>query len=134
MAEGGRTGDAAHGADRGHRHLNRGLELVATLPHSSERDAAELGLRSLLGTAWLGLKGWAALEVWASLYPALALAKSLERHNTLPPIFFGLSVNVLTQGRVAEALPWAQAMLDVAAAIGDADLRIPGHMTACVCH
>src|ERR1700760_651274 len=31
-------------------HLNQGLELVATLPWSSERDASELPLRSLLGT------------------------------------------------------------------------------------
>src|SRR4051812_22063919 len=31
-------------------HLNQGLELVTTLPPSSERDASELGLRSLLGT------------------------------------------------------------------------------------
>src|SRR4051812_20525223 len=59
-------------------HLNRGLELVTTLPPSSDRDASELGLRSHLGTAWLGLKGWAAPEVWTSLFPALALAKSLE--------------------------------------------------------
>ncbi len=40
-------------------HLNQGLELVSTLPRSSERDASELGLRSLLGTAWMALKGWA---------------------------------------------------------------------------
>ena len=64
-------------------HLNQGLELVSTLPRSSERDASELGLRSLLGTAWMALKGWAAPEVWTSLHPALALAKSLERHDAL---------------------------------------------------
>ena len=57
-----------------------------------------------------------------SLQPALALAKSLERHNALPPILWGLSTNVLTQGRVAEALPWAQEMLDIAEETGDADL------------
>ena len=64
-------------------HLNQGLELVSTLPRSSQRDASELGLRSRLGTAWLALKGWAAPEVWTSLHPALALAKSLERHDAL---------------------------------------------------
>jgi predicted ATPase len=45
-------------------HLNQGLELVATLPWSSERDASELGLRTRLGTAWMALKSWAAPEVW----------------------------------------------------------------------
>jgi predicted ATPase len=66
-------------------HLDQGLELVSTLPQSSRRDACELGLRSLLGTAWLGLKGWAAPEIWTSLHPALALARSLERHDALAP-------------------------------------------------
>ena len=115
-------------------HLNQGLELVSTLPRSSQRDASELGLRSLLGTAWLALKGWAAPEVWTSLHPALALAKSLERHDALAPIFWGLTSNVLTQGRVAESLPWAQEMLDIAKATGDPDLLIAGHTLACACY
>src|ERR1700721_3064140 len=38
-------------------HLSQGLELISILPRSSERNASELGLRSLLGTAWIGLKG-----------------------------------------------------------------------------
>ncbi|MEA2774597.1 MAG: hypothetical protein QOF90_3, partial [Acetobacteraceae bacterium] len=111
-------------------HLNRGLELVTALPWSSERDASELALRSLLGTAFLGLKGWAAQEVWTSLHPALALAKSLKRHDALLPILWGLTANVMTQGRVAEALPWAEEMLDLAKATGDADLLIAGHAAA----
>jgi predicted ATPase len=45
-------------------HLNKGLELVAALPASAERDGTELDLRVLLGTAWLALKGWPAQEVW----------------------------------------------------------------------
>ena len=108
-------------------HLNQGLELVSTLPWSSGRDASELGLRTRLGTAWLGLRGWAAPEVWASLHPALALAKSLQRHDALAPIFSGLFQNVLTRGRVAESLPWAEEMLDVAKATGSADLLVMGH-------
>ena len=115
-------------------HLNRGLELVSTLPWSSERDASELGLRSPLGTAWTALKGWAAPEVRTSLYPALALAKSLERHDVLAPILWGLTLNVLTQGRVAEALPWAEEMLDIAQATGDTDMLIAGHARVCSCY
>jgi class 3 adenylate cyclase/tetratricopeptide (TPR) repeat protein len=115
-------------------HLNQGLELVATPTWSSQRDASELGLRSLLGTAWLALKGWAAPEVWTSLHPALALAKSLERHDALLPILWGLSNNVQTQGRVAAALPWVEEMLDIATATGDADLLVTGHGRACTCY
>ncbi|HYZ23567.1 MAG TPA: hypothetical protein VE690_15565, partial [Rhodopila sp.] len=112
-------------------HLNQGLDLVATLPRSPERDASELELRSRLGTAWQALKGSAAPEVWTTLHPALALAKSLERHDALAQILSGLCGNVLNQGRVAESLRWAKEMLRLAEAIGDADLLITGHCASC---
>jgi tetratricopeptide (TPR) repeat protein len=115
-------------------HLNRGLELVSTVPWSSERDASELELRTRLGTAWLGLKGWATPEVWSSLHPALALAKSLERHDALAPILWGLTSNVQTQGHVAESLRWVEEMLDIAEATGDVDLLVTGHGLACNCY
>jgi class 3 adenylate cyclase len=114
-------------------HLNHGLELVATLPHSRERDESELTLRTNLGISWQALKGWPAPEVWSSLYPALALAKSLERNDALLPIYSGLTQNVQAQGRVDEALPWAEEMIDLAKAAGDADLLIAGHTFACDC-
>jgi class 3 adenylate cyclase/tetratricopeptide (TPR) repeat protein len=115
-------------------HLNQGLDLVSTLPQSPERDASELGLRCLLGPAWLALKGWAAPEVWTSLHPALALAKSLQRHDALLPILSGLFSNVHAQGRVAESVLWAEEALDVAKATGDADQLLSGHGMACCCH
>jgi class 3 adenylate cyclase/tetratricopeptide (TPR) repeat protein len=115
-------------------HLNHGLELVVTLPQSSERDTSELELRSLLGTAWTALKSWAAPEVWTSLHPALTLARSLGRHDALVPILWELTCNVLTQGRVAEALTWGQETLKAAEATGGADLRIIGHMTVSACY
>ena len=115
-------------------HLNRGLELVSTLPWSSERDASELGLRSHLGPAWQALRGWAAPEVWTSLHPALALAKSLERYDALVPILSGLTLNVGVQGRVAESLRWAEEMLKIAEATGDTDLLMTGHARACGCY
>jgi class 3 adenylate cyclase/tetratricopeptide (TPR) repeat protein len=115
-------------------HLSQGLQLVFALPWSSQRDAAELGLRSRLGPAWLALKGWAAPEVWTSLHPAFALAKSLERHEALVPILSGLTSNVQTQGRIEESLRWAEEMLEIAEATGDPDLLIVGHARACACN
>ena len=115
-------------------HLSRGLELVSTMPLSSEREASELGLRICLGTAWMALKGWATPEVWTSLHPALALAKSLARYDALVPIICGLFNNVLARGRVAESLPWAQEMLDAAKAAGNSDLLMTGHGLAGLCY
>ena len=76
-------------------------------------------MRLLLGTAYLGYKGWAAAEVTTILHPALALATSLARHEALLVIYWGLFWNVLTPGRVADALPWAQQMLAAGETSGD---------------
>jgi class 3 adenylate cyclase len=113
-------------------HLNRGLDLVATLPQSSQRDFSELGLRSRLGPVWQAFKGWFTPEVWTSLHPALALAKSLKRHDALLPILWGLTVNIDSQGRVAESLQWVEEVLDIAKATGDGDLLISGRTLACI--
>ena len=83
-------------------HLNKGLGLVADLPPSADRDSTELGLRTLLGRAWIGLRGWASQEVWDTLHPALGLANSLRRNDALVPTLFGLWANTFTTGRVAE--------------------------------
>jgi class 3 adenylate cyclase/tetratricopeptide (TPR) repeat protein len=115
-------------------HLTKGLGLVSTFPRSSQRDASELGLHTPLGTAWLALRGWACPEVWDSLHPVLALAKSLERRDALLHILWGLTCNIFTQGRVAEALPWATEILDIAEATGDADLLIAGHTVTSACY
>ncbi len=67
------------------------------------------------------------------MHPSLALAESLARNDALLPILHGLMFNVLSQGRSAEALPWAEKMLDIAKATADADLLVTGHMLVCVC-
>ncbi|MFL5252342.1 MAG: AAA family ATPase [Rhodopila sp.] len=105
-------------------HLNKGLELVATLPSSAERDAWELDLRSLLGAAWTALGGWYAQEVWDSLHPALKLAHTLRRGDALLSILFGHWSNVLTRGRLAESLHWVAQIQEAAEAYRDHDLRI----------
>jgi class 3 adenylate cyclase/tetratricopeptide (TPR) repeat protein len=111
-------------------HLNNGLELIAALPASAERDGRELDLRTLLGTAYTALKGWAAKEVWDSLQPALRLALSLHRNDALAPILWGLHAHVTNSGRVAESLRWVAQLMDAAEASGDPDLLIVGSFGA----
>ncbi len=115
-------------------HLDQGMTLLGALPPSPERDGQELDLRIRLGTAWIALKGGPAPEVWTSLHPALGLAKSLGRHNALLPIYNGLAMNTLTQGRLTESLAWADDMLATAEANGDVDLLLVAHRTACLVH
>ena len=111
-------------------HLNKALELVATLPASPARDASELGLRTVLGTAWMALKGWAAQEVWNTSHPAIPLAKSLGRNDALCQVLLCLVTNVVAQGRMAESLDWVKEILDAAEATGDSDLLIVGQWAA----
>jgi class 3 adenylate cyclase len=111
-------------------HLNKGLELVAALPASAERDGSELDLRTLLGTAWIALRGWGAQEVWDSLHPALGMANALRRSDALLPILWGLFVHVLVRGRVAESLRWVEHAMKGAETCGDPDLPILGHLAA----
>ncbi|MFN0313869.1 MAG: AAA family ATPase, partial [Burkholderiales bacterium] len=111
-------------------HLNHGVELISTLPSSSQRDASELRLRIVLGTAWMAFKGWPAQEVWSALHPALALAKSLKRDDALLPVLWGLWCHIHTQGRRADALDWAKEMLDIGESSGDSDILMLGHIAA----
>ena len=120
--------------NEGISHLSKGMELIDTLPKSAQRDASELDLRIPLGAAWMALKGWTAPEVWTSFHPALGLAKSLSRHEALVPIYYGLWVRVLYQGRVADCLNWVNEMLASAEDTGDPDLLIMGHRAACSTH
>ena len=113
-------------------HLNKGMDLVTSLPHSTERDTSELDLRTSLGTAWMALKGWPSQEVWDSLHPALALANSLRRCDSLMRILHGLWVNVLTRGRQAELLHWVAQIQNAAATYQDPDLLIVGHVDAMI--
>ncbi len=111
-------------------HLNKGLELVAALPASAERDGSELDLRTLLGTAWMAFRGWPAQEVWDSFFPALGLANSLRRNDALVPILWGLFVHLVSRGRIAESLRWVTQLMSAAETYHDPDLLIVGHFAA----
>jgi class 3 adenylate cyclase/tetratricopeptide (TPR) repeat protein len=111
-------------------HLNKGLELVAALPPSAERDGSELDLRTRLGTAWMALRGWPAQDVWDSLYPALGPANALCRNDALLPILWGLFLHVSTRGRIAESLRWVRQLMNAAETYCVPDLLIVGHLAA----
>ena len=115
-------------------HLNQGLELVSTLPRSSEArrqrtGAAQPPWNRMAGAQRLGRPG--SLDQPAS-GPCLGeIARAPRRAGAH---FLGTGDNVQTQGRIAESLPWAEEMLDIAKATGDADLLIAGHALACTCY
>jgi class 3 adenylate cyclase len=115
-------------------HLNKGLELADALPPSAKRDDSELGLRTLLGTAWMALRGWQVEEVWDSLHPALGPANALRRNDALLPILWGLFLHVSTRGRIAESLRWVTQLMNAAETYRDPDLLIVGHLSATIAY
>lgn len=112
-------------------HLQRGLDLIDQLPETT-RWSIELELRTLLGTSWLALEGWQSAAAWVALSPALGLARQLNRHEALMPIYWGLWVFVLTQGQIEAANSRVDEMMTLAKQISDPDLLMTSHRAASV--
>jgi class 3 adenylate cyclase/tetratricopeptide (TPR) repeat protein len=115
-------------------HFQRGLALIEHLPPSPERDKLEQSIREPLNGAWIGSRGWAASEVSANATTALELAQRQGTPESALVGMYGLWISTLTQGRIAEALEWAESLLARGNRSGDIDLRILGHTAAMISH
>jgi DNA-binding winged helix-turn-helix (wHTH) protein/predicted ATPase len=71
------------------KHLTRGLELLTTMPETTERHRHELDLQVLLGGAWAQTRGWAAPEVGQTYTRAHALCQRLGESPQLPAVLWG---------------------------------------------
>jgi class 3 adenylate cyclase/tetratricopeptide (TPR) repeat protein len=115
-------------------HFQKGLALIEQLPSSPERDKLELAIREPLNGAWIGWLGWQASEVGANATAILELAKRQGTPESVLVGLYGLWINTLTQGRIAQALEWAERLLAEGNKAGDIDLRILGHTAAMISH
>jgi class 3 adenylate cyclase/tetratricopeptide (TPR) repeat protein len=64
-------------------HLTTGLGVIERLAPSPERDRQELQARVMLGTAYMALLGWQAVEIGQALGPARQLAIRLGETDQL---------------------------------------------------
>ncbi len=115
-------------------HFQKGLGLVEQLPASRERDAEELTIREPLNAAFTGLRGWAAPEVSVNAAATLRLAESQGNAQSQLLATWWVWSSTITQGRIAESLPWVQRLVAAAATADDPDLRTFGHALAMVQH
>jgi tetratricopeptide (TPR) repeat protein len=115
-------------------YLKRGLAIVDRLGPSADRDSLELSLREPLHSAWLRWRGWASAEVRVNATALLRLAQSQGRRQSLLVGLWGMWVNTITQGRVAEAPDWAKRLLAEGNNSGDIDLQILGHRASVSSH
>ena len=112
-------------------HLSQGLALVPQLPESAERDNIELSVREQLNAAISGLRGWAAPDINDNASAILRLARTQGNTQSLLLGLWWMWTSTITQGRIADSVPWAEQLLDEGRAANDLDLRIFGH-AACM--
>jgi predicted ATPase len=84
-------------------HLSRGLEVTSGLPPSSERDASELELRTVLGSALITTRGYAAPEVEQAYGRARVLSRQMADTPRIFPVLYGLWAFYLTRGDLKAA-------------------------------
>jgi len=108
-------------------YLEKGLAIVERLPPSAARDILELSLREPLHSARLRWRGWATAEVAANASSILWLAQRQFQSQSLLVGLWGMWVNTITQGRIAESHPWARRLLVEGGDGANLDMQILGH-------
>jgi predicted ATPase len=73
-------------------HLTRGLEILRTLPHTSDHPQHELMLQVALGAPLMAIKGYSAPEVGQAYARARQLCQQIGDTPQLFPVLYGLSV------------------------------------------
>jgi len=113
-------------------HLEAGLAVIGSLAASEARDRLELECRVLLSTAWEAYGGWPAPQLAAVLKPALPLARTVGEPKLLARTLWGVWVQLMSVGPVAESLVWAEELLRAGEETADEDLLLVGHMAVMV--
>ncbi|MBV8454761.1 MAG: AAA family ATPase [Deltaproteobacteria bacterium] len=83
------------------RHLSNGLELLARLPESTERDRKELDFLNDYGVTLFVLKGWYIPEAGDVYRRAQELCRKLGETHQLMTVLFGLAAFHLCRAELA---------------------------------
>jgi tetratricopeptide (TPR) repeat protein len=92
----------------------RGLDTLARLPQTKDRDATEILLLSMLGKGLLALHGYADARVEENFTRALELSESLEESPEIFQILVGLWMYFFIGGESDDALMVAQRLVKLA--------------------
>ena len=108
-------------------YLQEGLAIIERLPPSDDRDSLEIALREPLHSARLRWRGWASPEVRVNATAILQLTQRQSRPQSLVVGLWGMWINTITQGRIAESPHWAARLLREGNRTRNIDLQILGH-------
>jgi predicted ATPase len=119
---------AEHSADEeAVRQLRRGLEMLMTLPDSTQKDRQELDFQVALGTPLAAQRGYGDPFVGAARDRAIALGEKLRDMHHLLPSLYGQYAYCIASGRIAKALEYAERCQSLAARTGDRVTRLIAH-------
>jgi len=125
--EAGKRAEQGSASKEAVAHLNRGLELIETLPDTPERSALELALQTTLGPVLIATKGYAAPEVGAVYDRARELCERAENSSQLPIVVFGLFAFYVVRADHEKALTLGKHLLSLAESAQDEALLLQAH-------
>ncbi len=108
-------------------HCSKGLEILSTLPDSSESARQELTLQMTLGPALMNVKGQGTPEVEQAYARARDLCRSIDDAPTVFPVLFGLWYSHVIRAEHQVALQLAEELLTIADQSGDRALVLAAH-------
>jgi predicted ATPase/class 3 adenylate cyclase len=111
-------------------HLTKGLEALAVLPESTERDRRELALRLAIGTPLIAVRGYAAPETGAAFARARALCERLGEAEPLVATLSGEFVFHFVLGDHGMMRRLVDEIRRVGGRMPDPVVRLAGHRVA----
>ena len=108
-------------------HLTAALELLQTLPDTSERSQQELVLQTSLGPAFIATKGYGSAEVEHAYFRARELCRQVGETPQLYPALLGVWVSHLMQAKLQTARELGEQLLRLAQQTHDSSLLVGGY-------
>jgi TOMM system kinase/cyclase fusion protein len=108
-------------------HLNKGLELLKALPENNHRAHKELGLQTVIGPAWMALRGYAAPEVEQAYTRARALCEQIGETSHLFAVLWGLWLMHHVRANLKTAHELGDQLLQLAQQVEDPPLLVEAH-------
>src|SRR5262249_20269168 len=102
--------------------LTQGLELLTTLPDTSERTQREFTLQATLGPLLIAAKGYGAPETERAWTRAYELCQQLGEPSHLFPVLWGLQQIYVSRPDYVRAREYGEQMLSLAQSLQDPSL------------
>ena len=111
-------------------HLTRGLELIGSLPASSERISREIDFRLALGPPLIATQGWTSVEAQAAYTRAKELCAGADETPEIFRSLMGLWIIHLCRADMENAAELSLELLNLAAKLGIDEFRFLAEVVA----